>query len=120
MKQYLKIAVVLLFTSLALVSCKDKNPADSNDNYYVRYILSAYPSIVSKVTYADVNQMVTETLSVRNSGWTVTIGPVKKGFRAYVKTEEYTATAKIEVCKNSDPFALKASGVDSASYTIDY
>ena len=103
-----------------MTACGEKNSStDSKDNYYVRYSLTT-ASIISMVTYADVNEMKTETLPIKQYSWDVTIGPVKKGFRAYVKTEEYTANAKIEVCKNSEPFALKASGKDSASYTIDF
>lgn len=119
MMRYLKIAIGFLFLSLVMIACGEKNSPSSNDNYYVRYSLST-ASVISKVMYADVNEMTTETLSVRQNDWTVTIGPVKKGFNAYVKTLEYTADARIEVCKNSEPFALKARGKDSASYTIDY
>jgi hypothetical protein len=119
MKRYLKIALSALMMSLTLVACSDRNSPADNDNYYVRYSLST-PTIIYSVQYADVDGMKTETLAVRDKDWTVTIGPVKKGFKAYVKTLENTATAKIEVCKNSEPFALKATGKDSATYTIDF
>lgn len=121
MKSKLKIVLGTLFLSLVMVACGEKNsPTNSDDNYYVRYSLESTPSIITKVSYADVNEIKTETLDVKSYGWTVTIGPVKKGFRSYVRTEEYTARATIEVCKNSEPFTVKAKGIDSASYTIDF
>ena len=51
--------------------------------------------------------------------WTITIGPVKKGFRASIQYNE-GGTCQIEVSKNNGPFALKAEGKNSASYTIDF
>ena len=50
----------------------------------------------------------------------MTIGPVKKGFKASVRNEKGTGNAQIEVSKNNGPFALKASGQNSASYTINF
>ncbi len=59
-------------------------------------------------------------MNYQTRSWTITIGPVKKGFRAHVENERRTATDKIEVSKDGSPFAIKASGQNSASYTINY
>ena len=97
----------------------DNNPSD-NSEYYVRYTVSSrYPYIFSDVKYSDVNG-TGSFMNYQTRHWTETIGPVKKGFNAYVKNEKGTATDKIEVSKNGGPFALKASGNNSASYSIDY
>ena len=67
-----------------------------------------------KISYADVDGMKTSNDGNSAKHWTVTIGPVKKGFRASVKNAMGTGMNKIEVSKNNGPFALKASGEDSA------
>ena len=41
-------------------------------------------------------------------------------YNAYVKNENGTATDEIEISKNGGPFAMKASGNNSASYRIDF
>ncbi len=124
----MKNKITLLATiivALFMVSCeKDNienynNPSD-NSEYYVRYSVSAtYPYIFSDVKYADVNG-TGSFMNYQTRHWTETIGPVKKGFHAYVKNEKGTATDKIEVSKNGGPFAMKASGNNSASYSIDF
>ena len=109
-----------------LVGCDKNNyntPQVDTNEYYVRYSLSFSPYIVvnPKVTYADVDGMKTPIENTKTSLWEVTIGPVQKGFKAYVSyTGETTPVAKIEVCKNSGPFALKATGTNSAEYKIDF
>jgi hypothetical protein len=51
----------------------------------------------------------------------MTIGPVKKGFNSFVKYESGKAdNVKIEVSKNGNPFVQKASGVNNASYKINF
>ena len=97
----------------------DNNPSD-NSEYYVRYTVSSrYPYIFSDVKYADVNG-TGSFMNYQTRHWTVTIGPVKKGFNAHVKNEKGTATDEIEISKNGGPFAMKASGNNSASYRIDF
>lgn len=117
MKRYWGILCGILFASLMMISCSDYN---SPDNYYVKYSLSAYPSIVTQVTYADVNDTKSVTLSTAQYNWTITVGPVKKGFNAYVKTEKYSANAEIEISRNGEPFVQKATGQNSATYIIDF
>jgi hypothetical protein len=66
--------------------------------------------------------------------WTITLGPVKKGFIASISVElnqdflgDATLTANIQVSKNDGPFVMKASGESAAEnepvqleYTIDF
>lgn len=118
--------IFLFVITILFVSCNDyytSQPSvvvEDNNEYYVKYTVSTnYPYIFSNVVYADVNG----TGSMRNyqtRNWSETIGPVKKGFRAFVRNENGTANDKIEVSKNGGPFALKAQGENSASYTIDF
>ena len=124
----MKNKITLLATiivALFMVSCEDhniedyNNPSD-NSEYYVRYTVSAtYPYIFSNVKYADVNG-TGSFMNYQTRNWAITIGPVKKGFNAFVKNENGTATDKIEVSKNGGPFALKASGNNSATYCINF
>lgn len=119
------IFLATIIVALIMVSCEDHNSEDYNNHfdnseYYVRYTVSAtYPYIFSNVKYADVNG-TGSFMNHQTRNWTVTIGPVKKGFYAFVKNEKGTATDKIEVSKNGGPFALKASGNNSASYSINF
>lgn len=123
MKKYLKLIVCVLAVVM-LVACEDKNtPQVDTNEYYVRYSISYAPNISARqnVTYADVDGIKTITENNKTSLWDVTIGPVKKGFKAYVSCKsESNTTAKIEVCKNSGPFVLKATGTNSAEYKIDF
>ena len=119
----MKNKITLLATiivALFMVSCEDySNPSD-NSEYYVRYsVSSTYPYIFSNVKYADVNG-TGSFMNYQTRNWAITIGPVKKGFNAFVKNENGTATDKIEVSKNGGPFALKASGNNSATYCINF
>lgn len=119
----MKNKITLLATiivALFMVSCEDYNTPSDNSEYYVRYTVSStYPYIFSDVIYADVHG-TGSFMGYQTRNWTVTIGPVKKGFNARVKNEKGTATDMIEVSKNGGPFAMKASGNNSASYTINY
>ncbi|MBO7494721.1 MAG: hypothetical protein J6T87_11325 [Bacteroidales bacterium] len=123
----MKNKITLLATiivALFIVSCEKDNSEDYNSSekteYYVRYsVSSTYPYVFSDVKYADVNG-TGSFMNYQTRSWSVTIGPVKKGFNAFVKNENGTATDKIEVSKDGGPFATKASGNNSASYRIDF
>ena len=123
----MKNKITLLATiivALFIVSCEKDNSEDYNSSekteYYVRYsVSSTYPYVFSDVKYADVNG-TGSFMNYQTRSWSVTIGPVKKGFNAFVKNENGTATDKIEVSKDGGPFAMKASGNNSASYRIDF
>ena len=122
MKKILKIILLLLSVSLFMISCEEKNTPNNSDEYYVKYsiITTRQLHYFRGVTYADINGMITTKEKDSPSRvWTITIGPVKKGFRASIQYNE-GGTCQIEVSKNNGPFALKAEGKNSASYTIDF
>lgn len=124
MKKYLKLIVCAL--AVMLVGCDENNyntPQLDTNEYYVRYTVTAqyHNRRFGNVVYADVDGTKKDLIGEYKNSWTVTIGPVKKGFRASVKNETGSyATNTIEVCKNGGPFALKATGTDGASYIIDF
>ena len=113
----------MLLAIFALCACEDRNtPNQDTDEYYVKYSIksSGVYLYFSDIVYADVygNNYAERGHSVKS--WTVTIGPVKKGFRAAVKNTQGTGNNIIEVSKNGGPFAQKATGTNSASYTINF
>lgn len=125
----MKKLFLLLFMATLLVACNDYNTPNiigeaDNSEYYVRYTITSSFYAFGSIYYADVNGTETDRLgnySQTSLKWVVTIGPVKKGFRAYVEYKSGRADeVKLEVSKNGSPFALKASGDKSAYYTIDY
>lgn len=94
----------------------------STVEYYVRYTIKSPGTYYyfSDIYYNDVNGTGSAEKNHSVSSWTVTIGPVKKGFKASVRNERGTGNNIIEVSKNGSPFAQKATGTNSASYTINY
>jgi len=98
--------------------------------YYVKYSGSTSTLHMVETTYTVNGEtgQVKHTITGFSSDYTVTIGPVKKGFQTGIvcecmETESYYIKSQyvtIEVSKDNDPFALKASGTNQASYTIDY
>ncbi|MCM1170317.1 MAG: hypothetical protein NC324_10330 [Bacteroides sp.] len=128
----LRLAVLPLFLMFAVCACEsdyqDENGTGSNnsgsiennDEYYVQYVVSSnYPSIFSNVHYAS-EQGEGSFMNYQTRGWSETIGPVKKGFRAWVKVDRGEPTCKIQVSKNNSAFATKSTGTGSASFTINY
>lgn len=118
----------IFLAAMLMVACDYYNRADqgggktSSDEYYVKYTIKSLGTYYyfSDIYYADVNGTGSAEKGHSVKSWTVTIGPVKKGFKASVRNEKGTGNAQIEVSKNNGPFALKASGQNSASYTINF
>lgn len=110
-----------------LVSCQ-KHIEESR--YYVKYtgMTSTVHMVNTSYTYTTDSGKDTYTVTGFGSDYSVTIGPVTKGFQAEISCSivgesEYGVKSRrvtIEVSKDNDPFALKASGTNYASYTIDY
>lgn len=121
MKKYLDVIICLLTIALVMVSCAERNTPD-NTEYYVRYTIKSSVAYYyfSDIYFKDVDGTKNAEKGHNIKSWTVTIGPVKKGFKASVRNEKGTANNMIEVSKNGGPFALKASGENSASYTINF
>lgn len=125
----LLILLAIAIAAIGLTSCEAlgfyTTPPDNNktpDEYYVRYTIKSPGTYYyfSDIYYADVSGTGSAEKSHSIKSWTVTIGPVKKGFKASVRNEKGTGNNQIEVSKNNGPFALKASGQNKASYTINF
>lgn len=81
LKKYLPI----LFSLFAFVSCggdDEDDFANSNDNYYVKYEVTAGQQVSyayytdRSISYSDVDRI--ESFDVRNKEWEGTYGPLKK------------------------------------------
>ena len=135
MKNYLKLFFLAFSLSVLAASCSWTTPnppsgnGDNNTNrepsaeYYVKYTIKGMPYPYrgfSDIVYADVHGTKTASEGYQIKNWTVTIGPASKGFRAHVRNEGGGGDNIIEVSKNGGPFAQKATGWNSASYTIDF
>ena len=114
--------------ALLLVSCEEgyntpqQGGKTDDTEYYVKYSIKS-PGIYkyfSDIYYADVNGTKSTSIGYSLSNWSVTIGPVKKGFKASVRNEKGTGNNMIEISKNGGPFALKAEGQNGASYKINF
>jgi hypothetical protein len=139
MKNYFKLFFLVFSLSMLAVSCNFTSPNppsyrgednDTNTNtnrepsaeYYVKYTIKGKGIYgrFSDIVYADVNGTKTASEGYQISSWSVTIGPVSKGFKAYVSNKGGGGDNVIEVSKNGGPFAQKATGWNSASYKIDF
>ena len=121
------ILLSFAFVAIGLTSCyfyaEPTNPTEINE-YYVRYSIQSSWYKFGGVSYADIAGTSYDLSATYANSWTITIGPVKKGFKAWSKnsmgTNTNSAKHTIEVSKNGGPFAQKATGVNNASYTINY
>ena len=119
------LILALLPIALLFTSCKEKNtPQQDTNEYFVRYTIKSSWYVFGNVSYGDVNGTSYDLTGQKKNSWGVTIGPVKKGFKAWSRNDMGTSTNSanhaIEVSKNSGPFAQKATGINSASYIIDF
>ena len=123
MKGYLFLIIAIL--SMTFFSCEKEtetetektatNNDNNNDYFYVKYQISG-----STYFYIDGVSYNTE-----NGSFEVICGPVNKNFVARITLTQYRGApasnaTKISVSKNNGPFAIKASGQSSASYTINF
>jgi len=123
-----RIYIVVLVILALLPSC-DKKGAENDSRYYVRYTgtTSTLHIVETMYTVATDTGIDTYKTTGASSDYSVTVGPVKAGFQASIackcdETESYYIKSQrvtIEVSKNGEPFAQKASGSDMASYVID-
>ena len=121
MKRFLKTILCLLPALTLIVSCNEQPEVDNNE-YYVKYTITSGGTYYyfSDIYYKDVHGTGSAEKGHSIKNWTVTIGPVKRGFTASVRNEKGTGKNQIDISKNNGPFALKATGQNSASYTINY
>lgn len=126
----MKKLFLLFALSLLMTACDNFNNPQQGDNssnnseYYVRYSISSSFYKFGNISYADINgtgRAHEGNYSNTSTKWSITIGPVKHGFNAFVRYDSGRAdVVKIEISKNNSPFAEKASGSNSASYRINY
>ena len=120
------LLLALFVAALLMVGCEENMPTpqvDTNE-YYVKYTIKSSFYKFGHITYADVHgtgRAHEGNYANTSTNWSVTIGPVKKGFHAFVQYDSGSANSvTLEVSKNNGPFVLKASGTTSAFYTIDF
>ena len=93
--------------------------------FYVKYKISGSTYFyIDGVSYNTENGSRSENFSAARS-FEVICGPVNKNFVARITLTQYRGApasnaTKISVSKNNGPFAIKASGQSSASYTINF
>jgi hypothetical protein len=119
------IYALVIVMSMAFSSCKE----GSDDRYYVKY-----ECVCNKINYYGNNYTVDYMMVTTDSGvkeydkqefTTEIFGPVSYGFKSHIKVEgDAKIKVKIYVCKENEPFVLKASNSDNysveTSYTIDF
>ena len=128
LKQGILVSTLMIISALTIFtfsSCNkeevDNNETVINDNYYVKYVISAtYPYIFSNWSVTTPEGNYTKN-GYQTRRWEQTYGPVKKGFKCEVQVKNGQPTINIYVSKNQEPFALKTT-VDGyyASYTINF
>lgn len=128
-KALLSVSMVATACLVFLSSC-GKDGGGEEARYYVKYTGETSTLHMVETTYTMATDTGVDTYKTSGFGsdYSVTIGPVKKGFRAEiscsivgesehgVKSQRVT----IEVSRDSEPFAQKATGTDRATYVIDY
>ena len=112
---------------LAAAGCGKESKESS---YYVKYTGETSTVHIVETTYTVATETGVDTYKTIGAGsdYSETIGPVKKGFQASIacicgETESYYIKSQrvtIEVSRDGEPFARKASGTSQASYVIDY
>ena len=129
MKRFLSLLSVCL-CAVILSSCEESNneyieTPEDNASYYIKYEASSRHYLNSVTVNTDKGK---QTFSAKTTTkYSEIFGPVSRGFEASIKfnvsvtgTAGLTNTTHIYVSKENGPFALKASGGTSASYTIDF
>lgn len=118
-------SVFTVFTSSSCKKEKKNSDIGTNDNYYIKYVITgngAYGRFSNWT--ANTPDATYSNKGYQTRSWNQTYGPLKKGFRCGVEIGDYIGgdpTIEIYVSKNDEPFALKIiSKGKSASYVIDF
>ncbi|MBP5720237.1 MAG: hypothetical protein J6W82_04145 [Bacteroidales bacterium] len=122
------IVTLLVICSVILSSCSKSPDKGEPDRYYVKYTAKVSTLHITTTTMSFMTENGLDHYTTKGNTFSheVTIGPVRKGFKASVSysTNETSAInfnqVAIEVCKNGEPFAQKATGTKSAQYEIDF
>ena len=128
-KLFFIFSFMMLLTMVSCVKDSEHEPAvneqqENNARYYVKYevVVSSRHTGTMGVTVNTENGE--KTFNTSSNHFLETFGPVEKGFAARVSTSvSYSitsASSSIYVCKEGEPFVLKATGYLGASYVIDF
>lgn len=117
--------ILALITLIISISSCDK-PSPNDDSYYVQYNAQIHTMYYGDIV--DISMNGPSRYLGGNKTFSVTYGPVKKGFNAWISATctAYSGSAEcsIWVSKNNEPFAQKATArgnrTATASYKIDY
>ncbi|MFG6341508.1 MAG: hypothetical protein K1V70_05055 [Alistipes sp.] len=133
MKRFV-LVIIASILAITLFSCEKEtdstaNNDNTNDNnkdfYYVKYEISGKVYFyIDGVSYSTENGTRSESFSAARSFERIS-GPVSKNFVARITLTDYRGApesnaTKISVSKNNGPFAIKAFGQYSATYTINF
>ena len=123
MKAITKLFFVL-FAAITCFSCEKIENDNNNrqntqeDFYYVRF------EVGGSYSFSDVTISLTGCESFSKHGVMTTysevLGPASKGAVARITIGSGVCTSSIYVSKNNGPFALKKTGGNTLSYTIDF
>jgi len=135
---FIGLLLLLAFTSCSKdddqTSSKDpyseqNNSTKEDTRYYVKYEVtySTYHVNESRVVKFETEKGM-ETISLNQQSktvsWEGTYGPVKEHFVAYIEcdTPDYSSTihARIYVCREKEPFVIKAEGENNKSLYLRY
>jgi len=133
--RFVLIGGILIVIGITISGCE--KIGINKDDYYVKYEVNSstiyFGGKLNVLITGTNNQTTTFTINTR-APWEVTIGPVKKGFKANLSVTHMgsnsgnlTLKTQISVSKNLSPFALKQIDDSNTprtsvqiSYTIDY
>ena len=125
-----RLRYFLLAACLGVLMSCGKDAGKDEARYYVKYNGETSTLHIVETTYTVATDTGVDTYKTSGFGsdYSVTIGPVKKGFQAEISCRivgesEYGVKSQrvtIEVSRDGEPFAQKATGADRASYVIDY
>ncbi|MBR5174302.1 MAG: hypothetical protein IKW89_00045 [Bacteroidales bacterium] len=123
-------ALLLAAACLVLLASCGKDGGGEEARYYVKYTGETSTVHIVETTYTVATDTGTDSYKTTgaSSDYSVTIGPVKKGFQASISCRivgesDYGVKSQrvtIEASRGGEPFAQKAAGTSQASYTIDY
>lgn len=145
MNKNLLLFFVTFMFSFAFVSCSKDNDNEKKEpiateepvaieepaRYYVKYEVSfttphINPTRVVTFTTEKGTQTINLEQETKTVTWEGTYGPVDKGFKASLEcsTPNYnyggTIHGRIYVCREQEPFVIKAEGERSSPLLLDY
>ena len=121
---YMKKILALITLIISISSCDKSSP--NNDSYYVQYNAQIHTRYYGNIV--DISMNGPSRYSGGNRTFSVTYGPVEKGFNAWISATCTASSGSVEcsiwVSKNNEPFAQKATAQGDhtarAAYKIDY